>query len=63
MVKHVLRIVSLGITALGAVLGLAANIVDDKRQDIKIEEKVNKKFEEKFGKEDEESEETDEEES
>lgn len=47
--KHVLRIASLAISFAGAALGILANAVDNKRQDIKIEEKVNKKFEERFG--------------
>lgn len=46
MVKHVLRGLSIVISLAGAALGLANMAVDDKRQDIKIQEEVARQLKE-----------------
>lgn len=53
--KHLLRITSIVIGVAGAALGFISNAVDNKRQEIKIREEVDRRFEERFGKDDEDS--------
>ena len=46
--KHLLRITSIVIGVAGAALGFISNAVDNKRQEIKIREEVDRRFEERF---------------
>ena len=53
--KHLLKIASITIGVAVAALGFIGDAIDNKRQDIKIQEKVDRKFEERFGKDEEDS--------
>jgi len=49
--KHLLKMGTIALYGITSVLGLASMLLDNKREEIIIDEKVNKKFEEKFGNE------------
>lgn len=54
MFKAILRTASLIISVVGAGLGIVSGVIDDKRNELIIEEKVDNKFNERFGKEEDE---------
>ena len=56
MRKRILQVAGLVVSLGGMALGFVSNLIDEKKRDIAIDEKIEEKFEARFGKKDEESE-------
>ena len=61
MIRGILRTVSLVLSVIGAGVGVISGVVDNKRNELYIDEKIDKKFEERYKKEEEETDDEEEE--